>query len=45
MLSCFGDAKERNEQQFRSLLQASGWRLQGLTPTSGVFLVLEALPV
>jgi hypothetical protein len=45
MLSSFGDAKERNEQQFRSLLQAAGWRLERLTPTSGVFMVLEASPV
>jgi hypothetical protein len=45
MLVSFGDGKERNLQQFRALFEASGWRLTGMTPTSGVFIVIEAEPV
>lgn len=45
MLASFRDAKERNQQQFSALFQASGWRLLSLKPTSGVFMVIEAEPV
>lgn len=45
MLASFGDAKERNKQQFNTLLEATGWKLNKITPTNGIFLVLEAVPV
>lgn len=45
MLVSFGDAKERNREQFRSLFEASGWQLKGVTPTSSLFMVVEAQPV
>jgi hypothetical protein len=45
MMVSFGDGKERNQQQFRSLFEASGWRLTQVTPTSGIFMVIQAGPV
>jgi hypothetical protein len=44
MMVSFGDGKERNQQQFKSLFEASGWRLTQVTPTSGIFMVIEAEP-
>jgi hypothetical protein len=45
MMVSFGDGKERSQQQFSRLFEASGWRLTRLTPTSGVFMVIEAEPI
>jgi len=45
MMVSFGDGKERNTQQFDSLFAAAGWRLLRITPTSGVFMVVEAEPL
>lgn len=45
MMASFGNGKERNRQQFDSLFAAAGWRLLRITPTSGVFMVVEAEPV
>lgn len=45
MLVSFGSAKERNRAQFRSLFEASGWQLNSVTPTSSLFMVVEAQPV
>jgi hypothetical protein len=44
MLAVFGEAKERNRQQFAALLAAGGWRLTRVRPTAGIFQVLEAEP-
>eukprot|EP00878_Enallax_costatus_P009061 GHUV01009473.1.p1 GENE.GHUV01009473.1~~GHUV01009473.1.p1 ORF type:complete len:426 (+),score=140.32 GHUV01009473.1:983-2260(+) len=45
MLAAFGDAKERNKQQFEALFGATGWKLTKITPSNGIFLILEAVPV
>jgi hypothetical protein len=45
MLVSFGNAKGRNREQFRSLFEASGWQLKGVTPTSSLLMVIEAQPV
>lgn len=45
MLMAFGGGAERSKAQFAELLSAAGFRLRRLTPTNGIFLVLEAEPV
>jgi len=45
MMMTFGDGKERSKQQFEVLLAAAGFKLTGITPTNGMFVVLEAIPV
>ena len=45
MLVQYGDATERSEDQFKELLQASGFKLARLIPTKSLFFVLEAVPV
>eukprot|EP00879_Flechtneria_rotunda_P018116 GHRR01018997.1.p1 GENE.GHRR01018997.1~~GHRR01018997.1.p1 ORF type:complete len:118 (-),score=32.19 GHRR01018997.1:877-1230(-) len=45
MMVQYGDAKERTEYQFAELLNASGFKLNTLVPTKGLFFVLEASPV
>lgn len=42
MLVQYGDAQERTEAQFNALLAASGFQLQRVVPTKGLFFVLEA---
>ena len=37
--------QERTEAQFRSLLQASGFELQSITPTTSMVSVVEGKPV
>lgn len=41
----YGDAMERDEDQFAALLSASGFRLNKVVPTKSLLFVLEALPV
>ncbi len=45
MLVQYGDAKERTEAEFGSLLTASGFKLNRILPTKSLFFVLEASPV
>jgi hypothetical protein len=45
MMVQYGDARERSETQFASLLAAAGFKLQRLLPTKSLFFVLEAVPV
>lgn len=45
MLASFGDAKERSKQQFETLFEATGWKLTTITPSNGLFLILEAAAV
>lgn len=42
MLMAFGGGAERNKAQFAELLGAAGFRLRRITPTNGIFLVVEA---
>jgi hypothetical protein len=44
MMMVFGSAKERDERQFGALLAAAGWRLRRVVPTTGLYVVIEALP-
>ena len=41
----FPGGQERTEAQFRSLLQASGFELQSITPTTTMVSVIEGMPV
>ena len=45
MLVQYGEAKERTEQQFGELLQATGFKLNRVIPTKSLFFVMEAVPV
>jgi hypothetical protein len=45
MLGNFGGGRERDEGQYKKLLEAAGFRLVRLTPTKGLFVVVEAQPV
>jgi hypothetical protein len=45
MMVQYGDAAEREEEQFKSLLEAAGFKLNQVVPTKSLFFVLEALPV
>lgn len=44
MLMMFGSGKERDERQFSALLAEAGWGLLRVTPTAGLFCILEAAP-
>ena len=45
MMVQYGDAAEREEDQFKTLLEAAGFRLNKVVPTKSLFFVLEAIPV
>lgn len=45
MLMSFGDGKERDEAQTQVLLEAAGFRMGRLVPTTGVMSIIEAMPV
>ena len=41
----FSGGKERTEDEFRTLFEASGWRLNRIIPTASQLAVLEGLPI
>jgi hypothetical protein len=45
MLMAFGDGKERDEQQMQVLLEAAGFAMGRLVPTTGVMAIIEAAPL
>lgn len=45
MMMQYGDAKERDEREFKEVLDVSGFRLTRVIPTKGLFFILEAVPV
>jgi len=45
LMMMFPDGMERTQSQFRDLLEASGFRLAGITPTQSPVSVIEARPV
>jgi hypothetical protein len=40
----FSGGKERTEDEFRALFEATGWRLNRIIPTASRLAVLEGLP-
>jgi hypothetical protein len=45
MLVAYGDGKERSRAEFEALFAAAGFKLQGIRPSCGIMLTLEAVPV
>ena len=45
MLMAFGDGKERDEGQTQALLEAGGFNMGKISPTNGLMVVIEAIPV
>ena len=45
VMMAFPDGMERSEAQFRTIFDASGFRLTGVTPTASPVSVIEARPV
>jgi hypothetical protein len=45
MLVAYGDGKERSRAEFKALFAAAGFKLQGIRPSCGIMLTLEAAPV
>lgn len=45
MMAMFGQARERTEAEFRSLLEKSGFKLTNIFPTSSTVSAIEATPI